>query len=181
MPSTLYAEEHLVRDILAGHALAFTTLHNRYAPLLTSVLLRVIKDREHVNDLLQDTFLRVWTNLHRYDPAQGRLTSWLSTIARNVALDELKGRQVRLLATNRLAAYADEPCFTRISEGIPHQALMNYLSPKYRKVIELVFYCDYTRQEIADTLGLPLGTVKTQYRMAMQQLRQVLHHDIRQY
>jgi RNA polymerase sigma-70 factor (ECF subfamily) len=181
MSSLSVKEADFVRDLKAGHSPAFTLLYNRYAPALYGVLLRLVKDEDRAGDLLQDTFVRSWVHIHRYDPEQGHLFTWLLTITRRLAYDELKGHKVRRSADSFLSESSSELYYATEHEGLMANSLMKHLEPKQREVIELVYYRDYTRQEVADKLALPLGTVKTRCRMGLQHLRQVLRHDIRYY
>lgn len=175
------SEADLVRDLKAGHSSAFTLLYQRYAPALFGRLLRLVKDQDRAEDLLQDAFLKSWLNIHRYDPEQGRLFTWLLILTRRLAYDELKEHQVRLSTGSSLSEGKTEACYSTEHEGLLANSLIKHLEPKQREVIELVYYRDYTRQEVADKLALPLGTVKTRCRMGLQHLRQVLRHDIRHY
>jgi RNA polymerase sigma-70 factor (ECF subfamily) len=178
LPTT---EAELVGALKGGHLGAFTLLYERYAPALFGVLLRLVNDQDQAQDLLQDAFLKSWVNRHRYDPEQGRLFTWLLTLTRRLAYDELKGQQVRLSTHSSLGASLHEPCYSMAPEGVLAHSLMDHLAPKHRVIIELVYFRDYTRQEVADELALPIGTVKTRCRVALQHLRQMLHQDIRQY
>jgi RNA polymerase sigma-70 factor (ECF subfamily) len=180
-PSLPVKEADLIRDLKAGRSSAYTLLYDRYAPALFGMLLRVVKDEDRAQDLLQDAFVKSWLNIHRYDPEQGRLFTWLFTLTRRLAYDELKGHQVRLSADSSLMENSSESYYSTEHEGLLANSLIKHLEPKHREVIELVYYRDYTRQEVADELALPLGTVKTRCRGALQHLRQVLRHDIRSY
>lgn len=181
MKATPQTEIDLVRDLKAKRSTAFTALYDAYSPALFGVLMQLVQDRARAEDLLQDSFIRIWSNIQQYDPSHGRLFTWLLTITRNVALTELKARKTRLSAANYLSKQADAPSRMAFPEGTLHQSMLTHLAPKHRQVVELVYYRDYTKQEVADELHLPLGTVKTRFRMALQQLKQQFSRDIYQY
>lgn len=182
MNSVYQTDDELVGDLLDGQSSAFTTLYTRYAPSLLSLLMRLVKEQTQAEDLLQDAFLKSWLNIHRYDPAQGRLLTWLSTIAKNLALDTLRQQRRNQAAIPYLIEMTrDRECYSTASDGALQGSLTGHLAQKQRDIVELTFDQAYTRQEIADELKLPLGTVKTRYRLALQQLRGRLQEDLRQY
>lgn len=172
------AEEYLVSGLLANHQAAFATLYTSYAPSLLRLLVRMLNDRERAEDLLQDAFIKIWLNRQAYDAQQGKLLTWMLTIARNLALDELKYQKRLQTAAPYLT---DDPCFSTTGEGTLYYSVTAHLAPKYREIIDLVYNQAYTREEVAQALGLPLGTVKTRYRFALQQLRCMLYQDIHHY
>lgn len=181
MNVTSPTEETLVRALQNHQSTDFTLIYNSFAPALYGVLLRLVKDPERAEDLLQDAFVKVWSNSHTYNPKQGRLFTWLLTITRNLAMDELRARKVRAAASTYIYEHVTESMIPVLAEGMSQQSLLSSLSPKYQPIVELMYYRDYTSQEVADTLKLPLGTVKTRVRMALQQLRQFFNQDIQQY
>ncbi|GAB3956417.1 sigma-70 family RNA polymerase sigma factor [Spirosoma harenae] len=181
MKSTPQIEQNLVLDLKSGSSAAFTKLYDNYSPALYGFLLRLVKDPERAQDLLQDAFIKIWSNIHAYNPQQGRLFTWLLTVTRNVAFDELRAQKARPITQSTDAAVISEVCYSGISEGTVQQALVSQLAPKHREVVELVYYREYTKQEVADELKLPLGTVKTRFRMALQHLKQLFRQDISHY
>ncbi|GAB4039934.1 RNA polymerase sigma factor [Spirosoma gilvum] len=174
-----FNEAQLVCDLQAGHSSAFTTLYDAYSPALFGVLLRMVKDQQQAEDLLQDAFIKIWTNIQRYDPKQARLFTWLLTVTRNVALDTIRSRKLQAtLETYMYEGRTDDMAST--SETMPHQSVLTVLSPKYSQILELT-YQGYTKEEIATTFNLPLGTVKTRFRTAIQLLKGIFRQDIHLY
>ncbi|RYF74831.1 MAG: RNA polymerase sigma factor [Cytophagaceae bacterium] len=178
MLPSIQDEELLPDGLLTGHPSAFSALYITYAPKLRRLLARMLSDPDRAEDLLQDTFLKLWLNRHAYDARQGKLITWMLTIARNLALDELKYQKRLQTAAPYLR---DEPCFITTSEGVLYYSLTTHLAPKYREILDLAYGQAYTREEIAQALDLPLGTVKTRHRFALQQLRRILYQDIHHY
>ncbi|GAB4023425.1 sigma-70 family RNA polymerase sigma factor [Spirosoma migulaei] len=181
MNAVLQAEIELVQALKAKSPTAFSTLYDAYSPALLGTLLRLVKDQPRAEDLLQDVFIKIWSTIDSYDAQQGRLFTWLLTITQNIALDELRKQKVRRSANEYLARHNDQSCYLSFSDGPLYQSMLIYLEPKYRHIVELTFYGDYTKQEIATQLCLPLGTVKTRYRMALQLLKHQFCQDIRHY
>ena len=181
MSSTLSTEETLVDDLRTYQPADFSRLYAAYAPALYGVLLRLVKDPARADDLLQDAFIKIWLNRQHYDPAQGRLFTWLLTITRNVALDELRSRKKRLKASGYVYHQSDSVVLPTLIEGPLKGSLVNSLAPTYRAVVELMYYKGLTSQEAATNLKLPLGTVKTRVRTALQQLKAQFRQDIQYY
>lgn len=127
-----------------------------------------------VDDLLQETFVKVYVNLHRYNAAY-TFGQWVYTIARNTFVDYVRRRQDDLPIDERFAAPASSAPTPEESviNGQQRRQLENYLerlSPRYRKLIEMRFFEEYSYEEIAAKLDLPLGTVKTQIHRARERM-----------
>ncbi|WP_080059374.1 RNA polymerase sigma factor [Spirosoma aerolatum] len=179
MKPNLLNEAQLIFDLQAGNASAFTTLYDAYSPALFGVLLRLVKDHPQAEDLLQDAFIKIWTNIHRYDAQQGRLFTWLLTVTRNVGMDALRARKMQIISEAYTHDRADESAQS-VPDTMPHQSIFTILSPKYSQVLELT-YQGYTKEAIADHFDLPLGTVKTRFRKGLRLLKDVFAQDICQY
>ena len=171
-------ELSLVRDLQINKPAAFSSLYDSYAPAMFGILLKMVKDRERAEDLLQDAFIRVWSNVHRYDSSKGRLFTWLLNIARNLALDELRAQKVRSVAETYIRERSETITNPTFLGGMVYQTLTSSLEPKYSQIVDLLYFRDYKLQEVADELKIPLSTVKTRSRMALQQLKKSYGHDI---
>lgn len=172
------SEIDLIVALQAGQTTAFTALHKAYAPTLFSVILNLVGDNYRAEDLLQDAFIKIWLNIHQYNAQQSRLFTWLLTITQNLAYDELRTRKVRARAGTYILEQTSILTDPAIKEGMINDSIFNLLAPKYRQILELVYTGSYTKAEIAATLDLPLGTVKTRSRTALQILQQFFNHDI---
>ncbi|AUD06848.1 RNA polymerase sigma factor [Spirosoma pollinicola] len=181
MSSTSSTEEALVDNLRTHQSADFSRLYAAYAPALYGVLLRLVKDPARAEDLLQDAFIKIWLNRQHYDPAQGRLFTWLLTITRNVALDELRTKKKQLKASGYGYHQSDSVVLPTLIEGPLKGSLVSSLAPIYRAVVELMYYKGLTSQEAATHLKLPLGTVKTRARTALQQLKAQFRQDIQHY
>ena len=154
-------------------------LYDRYGRLVFSMALRIVHDRGAAEEVTQDVFLRCWRNLDRYQPSQGSLVSWLLSIAHNRAIDELRSRRGKD-ARREISDEALQPQ-AQIDPGYDEALLrsevrqaLGDLPPAQREVVELVFWGDMTRREVAEHLQLPLGTVHTRLRLGMDKLRENL-------
>lgn len=181
MKTKTLTEEQLVLA-LQGHLPAdFAKLYEAYSAALYGVLLRLVKDSDLAKDLLQDAFLKIWSNSQNYDPRQGRLFTWLLTITRHVAMDELRARKIRSTASTYLYEHDDQHVQPQVNAGMLDRALLSPLAPVYQTVVELMYYRNYTGQEAAAYLQIPLGTVKTRVRKALQDLKTHFNADIKHY
>ena len=171
----------LLEDLRGGSEAALEALYARYAGLVFTLALRIVRDHELAREVLQDTFLRCWDGRDTYDAGRGRVPWWLMGIARNRAIDMLRSRphQARLREGERLADRPAKESAQPDPAGLAglRQAVAEGLAAlpvEQRRAIELAYYGGFTQSEIARELGEPLGTVKSRTRQALERLRVVL-------
>ena len=164
-----------------AQAASLATLYTTYSPALLRTLVRLVGDREWAEDLLHDTFLKIAAHLDDYKPDQGEFYSWLVTIARRVALDELRKRKVRAEAASYIRERSSEYTDSAVNQQLSAEQLYRFLPTKQSQVLILLYTQGLTMGEIAQALDLPLGTVKTRCRLGLQTLRAVFRRDIYQY
>jgi RNA polymerase sigma-70 factor (ECF subfamily) len=172
------SEEKLLRRIQAGDQEALLELHARYANLVYSVAYRVLEESMSAEEVTQDTFMRLWRKADSYDPEKGRFVTWLLTMTRRLAIDVLRQRQRREPRAGLLFMDEDPTLWENILavEGGSElrrnlRSVMEALPVEQRDLIEMVYFYGLSHSEIAEFLGLPLGTVKTRIRLGMQKLR----------
>jgi RNA polymerase sigma-70 factor (ECF subfamily) len=160
---------------------ALAELYDRYGRLAYSLILRVVRDTGVAEDLVQETFLRVWNRVQGFDADKGSIGPWLLAVARNRAIDYLRsttGRarnSLELDATDHPALYSDMEKDLLVSDKARRiKAAILKLSPNQREVIELAYFEGLSQTEMAARLGQPLGTVKTWVRTALKNLRDEL-------
>ena len=173
-------EGQLIEQLQLGQPSAFTALYDAYSPALFGVLIRLVGDQSRAEDLLQDAFVKIWTNIHRYDARQGRLFTWLLTITKNVAMSDLNRCRTRDKVWTHLQYRTEQKAYIPATDVLPLQSVFDLLAPKYGQILALS-YQGYTKEEIAHQFNIPLGTVKTRYRTAIQQLKHVFSRDIFHY
>jgi RNA polymerase sigma-70 factor (ECF subfamily) len=167
-------EAALVQRLRDGDPRALSELQARYGPNLRAVIRRLVRDAALAEDVLQDSWLKVWTGLGGYDPARGRLFTWLARVCSNQAIDALRSGHARLQQrTRRLedspAAYAADPAgFNPDHLGV--RALLAHLVPAERAVLDLVYFQGWTYAQAAEQLGIPLPTAKTRGRAGLRRL-----------
>jgi RNA polymerase sigma-70 factor, ECF subfamily len=160
---------------------ALADLYDRYGRLVYSLILRIVRDQATAEDLVQETFLRVWNRAQGVDPERGSVGPWLLAVARNRAIDYLRsaaGRQRNVLEldeTDHPALYRDmEPDLLISDRARRVKTAMERLSPNHRTVMELAYFEGLSQTEMAERMGQPLGTVKTWVRTALKSLRDEL-------
>jgi len=134
---------------------------------------RLLPSNEDAEDLVQQVFVTAWRQRDRYDPARASLLAWLFGIARHSAIDRLRRleRERRVVFEDR-DRVVDEA--SRTADRLLVAEALSWLRPEQQQVLELAFYDDLTHQQIADKLGMPLGTVKSHARRGLQRLRRFL-------
>ncbi len=174
----------LLQRIQAGDEDALVSLHAQYANLVFSVAYRVVNDQMAAEEVTQDTFMRLWNKSYTYDPEKGRFTTWLLTVTRRLAIDVLRLRTRREPKTGMLFMDEDPGLWenTLIVDGGNDlrrnlKSVLNQLPSDQSELIELVYFYGMSHNDIAETLGLPLGTVKTRIRLGMQKLRLAWKED----
>jgi len=158
---------------------ALAELYDRYGGMIYRLVLRIVRDSGIAEDLVQETFLRVWNRAGAFDAERGAAGPWLLAIARNRALDYLRAQSRRgaytmeLNETEHPARFVDFPA-EALNFDLARQIkrALEQLSAGQRAAIELAYFEGMSQSEIADRLGQPLGTVKTWTRRAMQQMRE---------
>jgi RNA polymerase sigma-70 factor (ECF subfamily) len=172
-------DDILLQQIQAGDEEALVALHARYAPLVYSVAYRVLNEPMAAEEVTQDTFWRLWKKAFSYDPEKGHFVTWLLTITRRLAIDHFRRRQRREPQAGLLFMDEDPDLWEHTlaaDGGDLRRALvsaLDQLQPEQRDLIELAYFYGLTHTDLAEMLGIPLGTVKTRLRLGMQKLRQI--------
>jgi len=151
---------------------ALAELDRRHRPAVRAWVLRRHGDEELADEVVTETMQRLWQRRDRFDPARGSAAAWVFVLARTTCADLLRARRRRPVPVAHLREPATvEDQAERIVEAAVVAQLLDRLSAEHREVIRLAFVDGLTRIEIADRLGLPLGTVKTRVFYGMRALR----------
>src|SRR3954451_6037333 len=157
---------------------ALAELYDRYGRITYSLILRVVRDGGIAEDLVQETFLRVWNRVNGFDAQKGSIGPWLLAVARNRAIDYLRsagGRERNALEYEEMdhpALYCDMERDLLLSDSARRvKSAIGKLSENHRQVIELAYFEGLSQTEMAERMGQPLGTVKTWVRAALKNLR----------
>lgn len=155
---------------------AFNYLYKNYAGVLYSVIKKTISDDQTAQDVLQEVFVKIWNNIGQFSAEKGRIYTWMINIARNASIDKLRSKGEIMKAkiqTGEDAVYSVREGMKteQKTDTIGLKAAVHELKPEYQAIVELAYFKGYTLDEIAKTLEIPLGTVKTRMRHAIQLLR----------
>jgi len=160
---------------------ALAELYDRYGRVTFSLIVRMVRDTGTAEDLVQETFLRVWNRVQGFDAQRGALGPWLLAVARNRAIDYLRsagGRERNALEFDEAAhpaLYCDMEKDLFSADKVRRvKSAVEKLSPNQRQVIELAYFEGLSQTEMAERMGQPLGTVKTWVRTALKTLRDEL-------
>ena len=179
-----YSEEELLQRAGRGDARAFERLYDLLAPRLFGLLRQMLTDEREAEDMLQDGFVQLWSRASDFDPARSKAFTWAVMIFRHKAIDRMRalGRRNRLVESAALEqvtladsthAGADEEAQAGERGTLVREALKD-LPKEQRQLIEFAFLKGLTHHVIADSLGIPLGTVKTNIRRGLLRLRDLL-------
>jgi RNA polymerase sigma-70 factor, ECF subfamily len=169
----------LMRRIADKDETALTVVYDRYARLVYSVALRVLRNTDLAEEVSQDIFYQLWRTAFAFNPSRGSLSSWLLVCTRNRAISRLRGRafepaaelreHVGVLNVNLEDDLAQAQQISRV------RAALEKLQPAQRQALELAYFEGLTHTEIARHTGEPLGTVKTRLRAAVEFLKKALN------
>lgn len=170
----------LLQRVAARDRAAFTALYARTSAKLFGATLRILRRRDLAEEILQEVYVRVWERAGDYDPALGSALGWLSTIARNRALDATR-RRVELPLEDlpqawEIADPADDPAreAERSGELRRLSACLETLADDRRSMVVLAYRDGLTRDELATRFGVPVGTVKTWLHRSLARLKECL-------
>ena len=155
--------------------------YDRFGRLAYSVIVAIVRDSATAEDLVQETFLRVWNRVGGFDSDRGAVGPWLLAVARNRAIDYLRSKGHRTESTTDLNETEHPALFADLPTDVFHFDLvrqvkraLEQLDSQAREAIELAYFEGMSQSEIAARMGQPLGTVKTWMRRALQQMRKAL-------
>jgi RNA polymerase sigma-70 factor (ECF subfamily) len=183
----------LLQRIAARDERALGALYDRHSALAYGVILRILRDPSDADDVLQETFVRVWSRAETYDARLGSPAAWLTRIARNRAIDRLRAKRVRRdISVDPGVTLDGEPAplpepEDRVTPEVVVQdaatsgalrAALSLLPAAQRQLIEAAFFEGYTHHELATRFGVPLGTVKTRIRTGLVTMRGRLEHAV---
>jgi len=180
-----YHQDELIVLIRERNQKAFAYLYDNYSKALFGVINNIVNNQEESEDVLQNSFLKIWNNFDSYDASKGRLYTWMLNISRNMAIDCTRSKHEKIknkIQESTDAVYHKNKLFVEDNshESIGLKEMVDGLKSDQREIIELAYYQGYTQDEISKELNLPLGTVKTKVRQALLSLRELTKEEIKQ-
>lgn len=168
-------EQKIIKRIADGDEHAFGTLFENTSKSVFQYILRFVNNREVAEDILIETYIKVWNSANKFK-GDSSVFTWILGIARNLTMNEIRKRDYRLidLTDNKFisAEQINSTCQKEISEII--SKALTKLSPKHREVLDLIFIQELTYEEISILLNIPINTVKTRIFYAKEEIRKIL-------
>jgi RNA polymerase sigma-70 factor, ECF subfamily len=175
----------LLPAVARGDLGAFEELYDRYSPVLYALLLRIVGTPEDAQEVLQEAFVKAWTDARAFDPGRGTEVAWLVSIARNRGIDRIRSRKTRSEREGEAAAEISARASRVVNaEGPERLALeqqrravrsaLGELPEPQRIALELAYFNGLSQTQIAERLQEPLGTIKTRMQLGMKKLRERL-------
>lgn len=176
-------DEELLARTVAQDVDAFEALYDRHAGTIYSLVLRIVREPEIAEELLQETFWQVWRKAEQYNGG-GAVGAWLCRIGRNKSLDHLRRVKARPQsdgsepeALERIAAPEHQQVEAEVSRSWDRRHLQNALAAipdEQRRCLELAYFDGKSQREIAEEMGTPIGTIKTRVRIGLEKLERSL-------
>jgi RNA polymerase sigma-70 factor, ECF subfamily len=174
----------VIQRIARGEDPALAELYDRYAQVLYTLGMRILRSVQDSEDIVQEVFIQVWKKAESYDAKKGTVYTWLVTMMRNRAIDRLRSKGYKHAAqqidTAAIVLFSDAPSSNPHSHTVrsEHQKLvvgtLKQLSADQQQVLALAYYEGFSQSEIAQKLNIPLGTVKSRMRHGLQSMRSKL-------
>lgn len=168
-------ENHIVELLRERNEKAISLLYEHYGNTLYGVANKVVRDEELAQDVLQESFVKIWRNSDSYDPTKAKLFTWLFRITRNTAIDKLRSvniksdREIQIDVSNvyTLGVESTRPELMDVQENL------DKLEPKYKIVLDALFFQGMTQQEASEELDIPLGTIKSRLKIGLRELKKI--------
>ena len=181
LPRAVDADQRLMRAFAQRDPAAADTLYRRFAGRIYGLGLVMLGNDAAAQDLVQDTFVKLWRSADRYDRSRGALETWVLLIARSLAIDAIRRRVLEARTLERSdpppeVAQDPGPDDQAVTRDLTEQAqrAMAQLPPEQRAALELAYLGGKTSTEISDLEGIPVGTAKTRIRAALLRLREAM-------
>lgn len=177
----------LVKLAASGDEAAFSILYRRLAPALYGITFRMMNDAKEAEDVLQEGFTYIWRRANTYDPSRSSAYAWAVMIVRNKAIDKLRSRQRSERLREKMMSEAGffgerdnssaQKPLSREQNAQVREALKQ-IAPEQRQAVELAFFSGLTHEQIAEQLGIPLGTIKARIRRGLLRLRDFFREGV---
>ncbi len=181
MSDLLHNEDELLKRLKLHEEQAYQFLYDHYSKALFVIIKQIITQQEAAEDLLQETFVKIWQNIHTYDGSRGRLYTWMLSIARNLSIDRTRSKEFNKqskTATLQDTVYTSVPTEEARVVDIGLRKVLSTIPEENARLIDLAYFKGYTQEEIAKILAMPVGTVKTRMRSAIANLRKIIKPNV---
>lgn len=156
---------------------ALSKLYDKYAGAIYGVIIRMCRNEEAAQEILQETFMKAWDKSHLYDASKGKFYTWLYRIARNTTLNFLR-KDNKLIQTEDLSVYKDEGVEDTDDLHIELKGALAKLDAHHQRALILVYFNGLTHKEAHEEMDVPLGTFKSYVRQAVTKLRELYGSEL---
>lgn len=168
-------ENHIVELLQERNDKAISLLYEHYGDTLFGVAYKVVRDEDLAQDVVQESFVKIWKKSDSYDPTKAKLFTWLFRITRNTAIDKL--RSVNNKSDKEIQMDVSD-VYKLGSEGIIPELIdvqdnLNKIDVKYQIVLDALFFQGMTQQEASEELDIPLGTIKSRLKIGLRELKKI--------
>jgi RNA polymerase sigma-70 factor (ECF subfamily) len=169
-------EQEIIAGLRARNRATTEYLYEKYSRALFAVISRIISDQTIAEEVFHDAFIKITRKIDLYDESKGRLYTWMANICRNKAIDKLRSKEIsQTTKTNTIDDFVfglESQSETKDHvDGIGVRELMDQLNTDQKFIIEYIYFQGYTHSEISEEFDIPLGTVKSRVRAALQVLK----------
>jgi len=177
-----YSEEELIFALQQHDQQAFSYLYDNYSGALFGLIYKMVNDKELAEDILQETFVKIWNNFSNYDSMKGRLFTWMLNLTRNLTIDTLRSKGYKKQSKihtdeNSVNNFTDNTHAAEKFDAMGIRKQLTLLKNDQKQIIDLAYFGGFTQDEISKQLQIPLGTVKTRMRAAILELRKILQYQ----
>ncbi|WP_028796142.1 sigma-70 family RNA polymerase sigma factor [Thalassobaculum salexigens] len=170
----------LLDRVAGGDRQAFADLYEATAPKLYGIILRILRRRDETDEVVQDVYVKIWQRAGDFDPARASPITWMATIARNRALDEVRRARVATVSDDIALERAADPARSALGDVEASEdrrrleVCLDALEGERGSLVRLAYLDGLSRQDLADRFGQPVGTIKTWLHRSLKQLRDCL-------
>lgn len=168
-------EQHIIGLLQKGDKKAISIIYENYSESLYGVISKIIKDPDLAQDVLQESFIKIWKNGKSYDAKKAKLFTWLYRIARNTAIDKYRSTSTKF---EKEIQIEDSNVYKLSVMSLNQDAIdlkkhIAALDAKYQIVLNALFFEGMTQQEASEELNIPLGTIKSRLKIGLRELKKV--------
>ena len=163
-------DSQLIKRLQNKDSKALSSFYDKYSGAIYGVIIRMCRDENLAQNLLQDTFMKAWEKSHQYDESKGRIYTWLYRIARNTVLNALR-KENNLIQSADLSVYEDRGT-EEVMDFDSLNGSIQKLDPHHKRAIELIYFKGLTHREAHEVMQVPLGTFKSYVRQALKRIKE---------
>jgi len=165
--------DHIARLLKERDEKAIDLIYDNYGPNIYGYLFNMLGNASDAQDVMQDSFVKIWCHADSYEQSKSGLFSWMLSICRNTAIDCLRKKRTRRgheIQNHKEFVYTVEQNNTDTIDILNH---LDGIELKYKQIVDLLFFKGMTQQEASEALGIPLGTIKSRLRIALRELGKI--------